>query len=98
MAGLDIGSRSIEIVVLKDGEVKHRAMLPTTFDPLKQCREILQGVDTPGIVATGYGRKLFSGNNTGQHIQTITEIQAYAMGISRLFPQARTAPHRKDAG
>lgn len=50
---MDIGSRSIELVVLDKAEVVHRAMLPTTYDPLKQCLQILQGVSTPGIVATG---------------------------------------------
>lgn len=90
MVGLDIGSRSIELVVLDNGELVHRAMLPTTFDPLKQCRRILQGVSTPGIIATGYGRRLFSENSAGQHIQTITEIQAYALGAANMFPQART--------
>ncbi len=90
MAGLDIGSRSIELVVLNDEKVVHRAMLPTTYDPLKQCRQILQGVNTLGIVATGYGRKLFSGHGTLKNVRIITEIQAYALGVSQMFPQART--------
>lgn len=90
MAGLDIGSRSIELVVLKNRKPVHSVRVSTTFDPLKQCRLILADIDVQGIVATGYGRKLFSEHSTLKNIQTITEIQAYALGVSALFPDART--------
>lgn len=90
MAGLDIGSRSIELVVLKDGKPVHTVRVATTYDPLKQCRLILAGINVQGVVATGYGRKLFSGHGSLKNVRTITEIQAYALGVSALFPEART--------
>ena len=45
VAGIDIGSRSIELVVLENGQIVESRRLPTTFDPLAQCR------DDPGIPA-----------------------------------------------
>ncbi|MCA1742901.1 MAG: acyl-CoA dehydratase activase, partial [Desulfonatronovibrio sp.] len=90
LAGLDIGSRSIELVVLKDEKPVHFVRVPTTYDPLEQCRIILRDLDIPLIVSTGYGRKLFAENFGMDNIRTITEIQAYALGASYLFPQART--------
>ena len=90
IVGIDIGSRSIEMALLEDGRLVDQAKLPTTFDPLKQCAKILKGIKTKKIVATGYGRKLFAGSCRDQTVQTVTEIQAYALGARFLFPEVRT--------
>ena len=90
VAGIDIGSRSIELVLLQDGQVVHWDLLPTTFDPLGQCRSLLERVRAARIVATGYGRKLLLENLDHPEITVITEIQAYALGARRLFPAVRT--------
>ena len=87
---LDIGSRSIELVLLEGGRMADWAKLPTTFDPLAQCRRLLQSVHGVPIVATGYGRKLIQENFPDRQVTTITEIQAYALGAHHLCPQART--------
>ncbi|PTN32253.1 acyl-CoA dehydratase activase [Desulfonatronum sp. SC1] len=90
-AGIDIGSRSIELVVLSPtGEVTHQAKAPTTFAPLRQCRDILMGVGVRRITATGYGRKLFAESGILNPCDAITEIQAYALGAARLYLEART--------
>ena len=89
-AGIDIGSRSIELVVLTDGRPTHATKAPTTFDPMAQCRTLLAGLDFESIVATGYGRRLFKDTFRGAFASTITEIQAYALGARWLFPDART--------
>ena len=90
VAGIDIGSRSIELVLLQNGQVVHWDLLPTTFDPLGQCRSLLERVRAARIVATGYGRKLLRENLDHPGITAITEIQAYALGARHLFPGART--------
>ncbi|MFW5730362.1 MAG: acyl-CoA dehydratase activase [Desulfonatronovibrionaceae bacterium] len=90
LAGLDIGSRSIELVVLKDRLPVHFSRVATTYDPLGQCAKILENLDVPYIVSTGYGRKLFAQNQARDNVISITEIQAYALGTSHLFPEART--------
>jgi predicted CoA-substrate-specific enzyme activase len=90
VAGIDIGSRSIELVLLQNGAVVHWDLLPTTFDPLGQCRSVLDRVRAARIVATGYGRKLLLDNLDHPEITAITEIQAYALGARHLFPGVRT--------
>ncbi len=88
--GIDIGSRSIELAWLDHEQLIHQAKVPTTFDPLRQCTKILNGMKAKMIVATGYGRKLFAESHKGQTVETITEIQAYALGARYLFPEVRT--------
>lgn len=90
VAGIDIGSRSIELVLLNSGGVLRQVKSPTTFDPLGQCRKLLGVIDTSRVIATGYGRKLFAESFPQVDVSTITEIQAYALGVQFLYPEART--------
>ncbi len=91
IAGLDVGSRSVELVVLdRDGAVALARRLPTTFHPLRQIREALRDVAPERIVATGYGRDLAAGAALGAPVDTVTEIKAHAAGARHLFPEART--------
>jgi len=86
LAGLDIGSRSLELVLMQEGELLDYRRLPTTYDPLGQCRRILEGLKWDRLVATGYGREL-----AANHLDcdTLTEIQAHALGARHLFPHCR---------
>ncbi len=94
VAGIDIGSRSIELVVLNGSGPIHQVKTPTTFDPLAQCeklmREAISETKVEKIVATGYGRKLFADSMSKLDVSTITEIQAYGLGARFLFPEVRT--------
>lgn len=90
IAGVDIGSRSIELVVLSAGGVYSQAKTLTTFDPLGQCRKLMEGIDGGRVIATGYGRKLFAESFPRVNVSTITEIQAYALGARFLYPEAKT--------
>lgn len=91
IAGIDIGSRSIELVVLNGcGPPVHQVKVPTTFDPLAQCKRIMADLNVDAVVATGYGRKLFADFARDINVTTITEIQAYALGARFLFREART--------
>ncbi len=90
VGGIDIGSRSIELVVLENGRVEASRRLPTTFDPLAQCRQILSALPPMPVIATGYGRKLVVGQLSDLEIAAITEIQAYALGAHHLYPEVRT--------
>ncbi|WP_290918498.1 acyl-CoA dehydratase activase [Halodesulfovibrio sp.] len=89
-AGIDIGSRSTELVLQKEGTVIHRAQLPTTFSPLEQCRKLLEGYSPECLVATGYGRELVKTLGLPYRVEAITEIKAHALGAHALFPDART--------
>jgi activator of 2-hydroxyglutaryl-CoA dehydratase len=54
---------------------------------MAQARKLLKDVKFDRIMATGYGRNLFE---IAFDAPTVTEIKAYATGISALIPQART--------
>jgi len=90
VAGIDIGSRSIELVVFDGGRPVRQVKVPTTYDPLVQCEKLLDGMRMTRVVATGYGRKLFIESFRGIEASSITEIQAYALGARYLFPEVRT--------
>ncbi|MFV0420871.1 acyl-CoA dehydratase activase [Oleidesulfovibrio sp.] len=89
-AGIDIGSRSIEVLIEKNGDVVHSACVPTTFEPVKQVKGILEGWNPDVLVATGYGRALVEPLALAKRVEAITEIKAHAMGALAAFPTART--------
>jgi len=86
-AGIDIGSRTIELVVLRDGEIIESRQADSGFDPMAQAKELLEGVEYDHIMATGYGRHLFE---LSFDTLTVTEIKAYGVGARMLFPKIRT--------
>ncbi|MFP4498201.1 MAG: acyl-CoA dehydratase activase [Vulcanimicrobiota bacterium] len=88
-AGIDIGSRSIELTLLEADTVIEQRIAPTTFDPVSQCKKLLEGIGFRAIVATGYGRELFAENFSELKPHTFTEIKAYALGAGFLYPEVR---------
>jgi len=86
-AGIDIGSRTIECVVIEDGAIREVRQTATTFDPRGQIENVLDGLSFDWIMATGYGRDLFE---VAYAAKTVTEIKAYGRGARHLFPEATT--------
>ena len=88
-AGLDIGSRSIELVVVdgSTGEILTSREEGTTPDLAVVCREMLDSVSYDRIIVTGYGRALAE---VSFGFTSVTEIKAYARGAHALFPGCRT--------
>jgi predicted CoA-substrate-specific enzyme activase len=87
-AGIDIGSRTIEFVVVDDaGKIIERCEADTGFDPITETKKLLNGVSYDRIMATGYGRNLFE---VSFNTPTITEIKAHAVGAKACFPRVRT--------
>ncbi len=86
-AGIDIGSRTVKLVVMDNGEVSLARKGESGFDPLQVCRDFLDGVSYDVITATGYGRHLFRANF---ECEVISEIKAFAGGAKYLFPACRT--------
>ncbi|HUV76805.1 MAG TPA: acyl-CoA dehydratase activase [Desulfobacterales bacterium] len=86
-AGIDIGSRTIELVVLMDHEVIESRQADTGFDPMTRARELLEGVEYDHILATGYGRNLFE---ISFDAPTVTEIKAYGVGAKSIFHNVGT--------
>jgi predicted CoA-substrate-specific enzyme activase len=87
-AGIDIGSRTIELVVVDEaGEIIDRLQADTGFDPMAQAKKLIDGVHFDRIMATGYGRSIFE---VSFEADTVTEIKAHARGARVFFPEART--------
>lgn len=83
--GVDIGSRSIDAVWLDGDRIVETVVLDSGYDPRAVCETLIARGDHDLVVATGYGR------HTAKEAfdsETLTEIKAYALGASRLFPQA----------
>jgi len=85
-AGIDVGSRTVKLVIVEDGRVVCSRKQENSFDSLHVIRQLLDGVAYNTITATGYGRHLFTQHFAGQ---TISEIAAFARGTHHLFPACR---------
>jgi len=87
-AGIDIGSRTIALVVTDGKEIVQSAVVDTGFDPAGKAAEMAAGLgQAVSVTATGYGRHSAKSEYAG-HI--ITEIKAHALGAGYFFPGVRT--------
>jgi predicted CoA-substrate-specific enzyme activase len=86
-AGIDIGSRTIELVVVDEsGGILTSLQTDTGFDPMSAARDMVDRVEYDRIMATGYGRNLFE---ISFDAQTVTEIKAHAAGARAFFPDVQ---------
>jgi len=92
--GIDVGARNVKAVVLEDGNVTSRSIVPTGFDPAASAREALNKVilesghkehEIKQIIATGVNAEMAS-HATGK----ITMMRAMALAGIYFFPKART--------
>ena len=87
-AGIDLGSRSLKLVVLDGtGSLVSGQRADTGVDPMVEADRLLNGLQYDRILATGYGRNLFE---ISFDAPTVTEIKAHAKGARAFFPEART--------
>ena len=86
-AGLDIGSRTIKLVVIEDNKVINVRKAENSFDTLKICSQLIDGISYDAITSTGYGRNLFEEYNK---CHVISEIKAFALGANYVHPATRT--------
>jgi predicted CoA-substrate-specific enzyme activase len=86
-AGIDIGSRTIKLVVVEGEKIISSLVTDTTHEPIEQCKRLTDQASFDKILATGYGRHFFE---TQYDVPTVTEIKAFAKGAKRLFPGCRT--------
>ncbi|HEX9971328.1 MAG TPA: acyl-CoA dehydratase activase [bacterium] len=92
--GVDIGARTIDIVIFDAEKIVDFAVVDTGAFPQKNARNAFENLlqrsgfvlsDVDRIVATGYGRNYFEDAHRG-----VTEITCHAKGVAFLFPSART--------
>lgn len=86
-AGIDIGSRTIKLVLIEDGVIILSRKTENTFNTIENCKELLKDVEYDSITATGYGRHLFN-EHFGSKV--ISEIKAFTKGTHFIFPNCRT--------
>lgn len=85
-AGLDVGSRTIALVMFGD-EVIDSVILDTGVNPFQRCQELLIDRNYQRLMVTGYGRHLVAPVLGGE---AVSEIGAYAAGARYLYPDCRT--------
>lgn len=86
-AGIDIGSRTTELIVVEGDEIVESLQTDSGFNPMAQAKSLLKRVTYDKIIATGYGRHLFE---LSFDAPTVTEIKAYAVGAKRLLPEVKS--------
>jgi predicted CoA-substrate-specific enzyme activase len=86
-AGLDIGSRTVKLVIVDDGELVLSRKALTSYSPLETALDLLKGVEYERMAATGYGRHLVADS---AECDVISEIRAFAVGARALRPGCRT--------
>lgn len=85
--GIDLGSRTIKIAALQNGQLLDQQIVESSFDPYGQALAMVGKYEAGRIVATGYGRHLAQ-KHFAQEV--ITEIKAHALGARYFFPNCRT--------
>lgn len=85
-AGIDIGSRSIELVIMEHGKVINSRQTDSGHNPVERVKELLSDVSFDTMMATGYGRGIVE---IAFDFPTVTEIKAYGTGAAHLFPGVR---------
>jgi benzoyl-CoA reductase subunit D len=93
-AGIDMGAKTIKVVVLRDGDIVGKAKTVAGFEARESAEEAYAaaleeaGVTTAEveqIVATGAGRKW-----APQAARDVSEVSGDAKGVINLYPGART--------
>jgi benzoyl-CoA reductase subunit D len=93
-AGIDMGSKTIKVVILKDGKIIGKGKELAGFESREAAEKAFatalkeSGIgrnDINGIVATGAGRK-----NAPYTDREITEVGSDAKGVISLYPSVRT--------
>lgn len=93
-AGIDMGSKTIKVVIVRDDEIVGKSIALAGFESRKAAEQALAAaLDQAGIgpeevertVATGAGRKYAPGSE-----RNISEVAGDARGVIHLHPGART--------
>lgn len=86
--GIDSGSTTTKGVVMEDGQLLNRYLIPTSARPLESMQEVYQRLAPEGadrVVTTGYGRALLP-----EADKKVTEITCHGKGASWLLPDTRS--------
>jgi len=85
--GIDLGSRTVKAVFLKNGKIEDFQIALGGSDPYNTAVSLLKRYPKCPVVATGYGRHILKEEWADK---VITEIKAHAIGARFFFPSCRT--------
>ena len=85
--GIDLGSRTVKAVLLRNGEIEDSQVTLGGSDPYDTAVSLLKKYPKCPVVATGYGRHVLKKEWADK---VVTEIKAHAIGARYLFPSCRT--------
>ncbi|MFX0113332.1 MAG: acyl-CoA dehydratase activase [Candidatus Hodarchaeota archaeon] len=94
VAGIDVGAKTVKVVLLENGNLIAKSRVTTGFDQMKSVNEALDNAlrsaninrdQLDSIVSTGVGGKVVDFAS-----DTIPEVRAAALGTVHLLPNART--------
>jgi benzoyl-CoA reductase subunit D len=93
-AGIDMGSKTVKVVILRDGEIIGKSMTLAGFENRAAAEKAfatavaqagIKEDDVECVVATGAGRK-----HAPHTEQSVTEVASDVKGAMALYPTART--------
>ncbi|MCX7703481.1 MAG: acyl-CoA dehydratase activase [Planctomycetota bacterium] len=93
-AGIDVGAKNIKVVIVDNGKILAKALVPGGFEQEKALEQAfntalknarLKPTEIKKIVATGVGRTIVKNAN-----DAVTEVTADVKGAFALIPSART--------
>jgi benzoyl-CoA reductase subunit D len=93
-AGIDMGSKTVKVVILRDGEVVGKGLTVAGFDSRAAAEKAfeeaageagVEGDEIERVVATGAGRKYAPYTD-----RNLTEVASDVKGAMALYPSART--------
>ncbi|MDY0362745.1 MAG: acyl-CoA dehydratase activase [Desulforegulaceae bacterium] len=85
-AGIDIGSRTIALVLTENKKIIDTRITKTGFSPVANAKKIMEGIKADKFIATGYGRTIFENHFESN---TVTEIKAAARGAFEINPDTK---------
>jgi benzoyl-CoA reductase subunit D len=93
-AGIDMGAKTIKVVVLRDGGPVGRAARNAGFDAAPAAREALtEALSEAGVARTALERVCSTGagrEESPDRDRTMTDVSCAARGAVHLFPEVRT--------
>jgi benzoyl-CoA reductase subunit D len=93
-AGIDCGAKNTKTIILKNGEIIGKGMVPTGFHQEKAVAESLEQAIKAADISKDDIQKIYSSGSGRKTVKmaddSVNEIKAMSKGANYFFPNART--------
>jgi benzoyl-CoA reductase subunit D len=93
-AGIDCGAKNTKTIILKDGRIIGKGLVPTGFDQEKAVEDSLEQAAKNAGISKDDLQKIYGTGSGSKAVKmaddTVNEIKAMAKGANFFFPSART--------